>query len=337
MADDLKSLGFYYNRLDNRKYFTRYSERSWEIAMSVKVLLEAGQQVTDLDVHPMFEATRENIEQGNFSIVTYDLKDGRSENYLLFERHKYPGLFIARRFGEMMFNETLKDTSVYPRRWLKLARELYAGNRIVTDVNELRQPIEAVAGSAKPIEEQEMTILTIDDMHDLMQDGMLAKKLRKLLLAVQKFLFPEPVNENAHEDSGNAILKYLESCADIFDIPVEKIRLEVKFDEYYELVFNIVSTDGFLHRLHSDGPKYALVGQRGSREQFSHKLRCLWLYIMDLSNHWGIPTSKVTIHLLKVRNEMRIESFLGNSPVNRTPFSLLLMSLLDDERSTRTV
>jgi len=130
----LNKLGFKYSYRQNM-WYGKNTEQKNQFAQALQGALQNERDLEQIEIIPSFPANLDSIEQRNFSCVAIarqsEDSDVLSEEYLLFEPCLKTAEEIVRRFVADAFTNEELTISVQPRTGKKLARRLFAENKII--------------------------------------------------------------------------------------------------------------------------------------------------------------------------------------------------------------
>ena len=126
----LRAMNFRHSRMKTMWYGDN-TQQALDFAEQVKKALPNNQAGPDLWLQPSAEAVRTNIEKKEFSFVMITLKDGQSQNYVVFEPSKPKAEVIAMNFANEQFPDNFIALAALPKTHIKEARTLFDEGKII--------------------------------------------------------------------------------------------------------------------------------------------------------------------------------------------------------------
>ena len=141
-TSQLKAVGFKYSYRQNMWYAVK-TDSTTQFANNLKAALESGETTIAVKIKPSYAASEENITKKNFSYVTIALKEKEGdlswENYIVFEPSRNVAQQIASEFAKEKFGEALSSVKIYPRNYLRKARQLFKEGKIIDGKEEQKE------------------------------------------------------------------------------------------------------------------------------------------------------------------------------------------------------
>lgn len=177
-TSQLKAVGFKYSYRQNMWYASK-TNSIVDFANNLKVALESGETTIAINLKPSFSSSEENIDHKNFSYVSIAAKDDEDklfwENYIVFEPSKNIAEQLVSEFAKETFGDKLHSINIYPRNYVRKARQLFKEGNIIGEKSEPKEE-QTKEPNAKPLVQSDRPLSKKDKLEILNAFGKFARK-----------------------------------------------------------------------------------------------------------------------------------------------------------------
>ena len=105
-------------------------------AGELKEALLKKRDYLNVQIHPSFKPTEENIDHNKFSYVTISYQEGgntKQENFVVFDSFKKVAEAIATQYGKQQYKDAFLSVDASPRKNKRKVRKLFTDGKIITE------------------------------------------------------------------------------------------------------------------------------------------------------------------------------------------------------------